>query len=138
MRQMILTLGVIGFIVFATAAGFLHGMFMQDVCTGTSSVPYHFAVVCSDGFLAYVCVFTAVSFLLMAGLIVLTARWNARPLRRMLVLGLFIGYGIWLMVFSTGFWELPVFMQPHFTPGVNPHCLDCPPATARPVEAVGG
>ena len=113
------------FAVIAASIGLLRGLVLQDACTGTGSLVYNFTALCSDIFPNYVWLFCIANVLLLSGLLVLSVWGNIRPLVRYTAICIFLVYGIWLIVFSSAVWNAPFFTEPHYPPGVDPHCIEC-------------
>lgn len=132
-RKVVLIAGII-FAGFAAICGLLQGILAQEVCTGTNSLGDNYSRVCSSGFMSYVWLFTVASILAMLGLIVLWSQKNMPKLVRYSSFGIFILYGVWLILFSSAIWNISFFRDRQYPEGLNPNCLECssPTATSLP------
>lgn len=115
------------FTILFTFSGFIGWVGANDVCTGTGSVGFNFSRLCNSE--VFICVFSILSIFLFVAVIILFIEQNIRPSVRIMALGIFIIYGLWVIRFPTGVWKNPFFTDRYYLPGVDPHCLGCPVAT---------
>ena len=133
------TIGISAGVIIAIVAagiGFLRGYSAQDICTGTGSAGYQFARICGDGFLNHVGLFAIASLGLLLGLIALAAWQTPKPIIRLVALGIFVVYAVWVALFSSSLWNTPYFMAYVYDPSrggsFDLNCLECRVSTPTP------
>lgn len=117
LRTIVVIIGIV-FAALSTFVGLLGGLFAQDLCTGTGSLVYRVARVCSAEFTSYVWLFSVFNLILLLGLIILSYRKKSPPLIRYIALGIFAVYGSWLILSSSAIWVTSFFTDPLYPPGV--------------------